>query len=637
MSRGFPIADALRAAAVAGLVAVLVLPLPTWLIDLLLAGNLAGAVVLLLVVAGSRRPAQLTGFPAVLLGLTIARLATNVATTRSILARGEAGQLVQAFGDAVVSGDVVVGLVVFAVVTIAQYLVIARGAERVAEVSARFALDALPGLQMGIEAEVRGGRLDREGARVRRAALEQRSGLHGAMDGAMRFVRGDAIAGLVIVGINIAGGLTIGVGRLDLPLGEAAATYTLLTVGDGLIAQVPAVLSAAAAALLATRLAAGARPAAGQFLRRPALLGGAALFAGLAALPGLPALPLVVVAIALAGFAWLDRRPLGGAPLADGASSALASAGEPHVATLHIHPVAIEALGHRTVESVIDEAARTLGRRFGVALPPVHITEAAPELVPGGYRLDAGEAVVGVGQLVPAMVFCCPPPAGVDGYDGRHPVHSAPGRWVPSGPGLDPAQFLCAHLVSLWRRAGSTALGVQAVAERVAALERTAPALVGAVVPRRADLPRLTRLLQRLLAEGLSAHPLPSLFEALSALEPGAAEEAQLAALRRQRAGELAARLAPAGRLATIHAAADLEGELRSDGALDAGLSAALVEQLDRIRRRHPQAVWVVGDRVRLAARAAVADALPGLAVLAAGELAPSLAVYPVGVVDGDG
>jgi type III secretory pathway component EscV len=335
--------DVLLAAAVALGVAILILPLPTAVIDALLSAQLAAAVVMLLIATGSSQPSRLAGFPVALLVLTLLRLALNVATTRAILARGEAGQVVAAFGDAVVGGDLVVGLVVFGVLTLAQYLVIAKGAERIAEVSARFALDALPGRLAGIEAEMRAGQLQAESARSRRQALARTSGLYGAMDGVMRFVRGDAIAGLCIVGVNIIGGLALGIGRQGLALEEALATYTVLTVGDGLAAQLPAVLQTAAAALLATRLASpGEGPRTALVDARP-LYGTAALFAALAVLPGLPAVPMLAVAgsLGLAGRLRRERLPPF-EPTPDPAEAATVPL------TLVVHPMAVTACARST-------------------------------------------------------------------------------------------------------------------------------------------------------------------------------------------------------------------------------------------------------------------------------------------------
>ena len=253
MRRGW--GDLALAVIVVAVVAMMVVPLPALAIDLLLAMSFTSAVVILLTAVYAPSPARLTTLPTILLVATLFRLGVNVSTTRRILAEGDGGQVVRAFGDFVAQGELVVGLVVFGVITIVQYLVVARGAERVAEVAARFALDGLPGKQLAIDADLKAGSIDAAEAGRRRAALEQQSQLYGALDGAMKFVKGDALAAILIVAINLIGGLVIGVGSRGLSLSAAAKIYAVQSVGDGLVVQLPALLVALAAALAVTRIA----------------------------------------------------------------------------------------------------------------------------------------------------------------------------------------------------------------------------------------------------------------------------------------------------------------------------------------------------------------------------------------------
>ena len=246
--------DLVLAVMIVAIVAMMIVPVPSYVLDVLIGANLAGAVILLLEAVYIRRVLDLSTFPALLLITTLFRLAINISTTRLILLRGDAGRIVESFGSVVVSGSVLVGAVIFLVITIVQYLVIAKGAERAAEVSARFTLDSLPGRQMSIEADLRNGRLDAEQATLAREALKRESQLFGALEGAMKFVKGDAIATMVILVVNIVGGLARGVGQLGMPLGEAVRRYTLLTIGDGLISQIPALLITAAAGMVMTRV-----------------------------------------------------------------------------------------------------------------------------------------------------------------------------------------------------------------------------------------------------------------------------------------------------------------------------------------------------------------------------------------------
>jgi len=301
--RGVRAAEIAIAALVIAVVAMLVVPLPRPLLDLLLALNIALAVALLMAAVFSPRPLSFASFPTLLVITTLFRVGLEVSATRLILADADAGEVVAAFGSSVVAGSLVVGLVVFAVITIVQLIVVARGAERVAEVAARFALDAMPGKQMAIDAEVRAGTIDADTARKRRADLERESQLYGAMDGAMRFVKGDAIAAIVIVLINLIGGLVIGVGSRGMSAADAMRTYSLLSIGEGLVAQIPSLLVAVASGLLVTRVASTGDRAIGedlgeQLAGQPRVLGAAALLlVGLAIVPGLPLVPFLVLGL----------------------------------------------------------------------------------------------------------------------------------------------------------------------------------------------------------------------------------------------------------------------------------------------------------------------------------------------------
>ena len=251
----FGVADAVLAGLVIGVVGLMVVPLPTWLLDLLIASNLAGSVVILLVSLYVSEALKIASFPTLLLITTLIRLALNVSSTRLILLQANAGEVIRAFGQFVVRGNYVVGAVIFLILTIIQFIVIAKGSERVAEVGARFALDAMPGKQMSIDADLRAGAFDLDEARRRRAELNRESQLFGAMDGAMKFVKGDTIAGLIVVVINITAGIIIGVVQKGLSAGEAVQKYSLLTIGDGLVEIIPSLLSSLTAGMIVTRVA----------------------------------------------------------------------------------------------------------------------------------------------------------------------------------------------------------------------------------------------------------------------------------------------------------------------------------------------------------------------------------------------
>ncbi|HEY8925996.1 MAG TPA: FHIPEP family type III secretion protein, partial [Polyangia bacterium] len=300
--------DLALAGLVVAIVAMMIVPLPAALLDGLLALNIAGAVTLLLVSIYVSDALRIATFPTLLLLTTLFRLALEVSASRLILLRADAGAVIHAFGSFVVAGNLVVGAVIFVILTIIQFVVISKGAERVAEVAARFTLDALPGRQMAIDAELRAGHIDADEARRRRASLGRESQLFGSMDGAMKFVKGDAVAGVIVLGVNIIGGLAVGVLQRGLDLGAAARAYTLLTIGSGLVAQIPALVISTAAGIVVTRVAAEdegtdthlGREIARQVLGQPkAIAVAAVLLAGLGLVPGLPVGPFVVLAAGL--------------------------------------------------------------------------------------------------------------------------------------------------------------------------------------------------------------------------------------------------------------------------------------------------------------------------------------------------
>src|SRR5450755_865396 len=298
----FGIADAVLAGLVIAVVGLMVVPLPTWLLDLLIASNLAGSVVILLVSLYVSEALKIGSFPTLLLITTLIRLALNVSSTRLILLQADAGEVIRAFGTFVVRGNYVVGAVIFLILTIIQFIVIAKGSERVAEVGARFALDAMPGKQMAIDAELRSGAIDGAEARIRRRSLVRESQFYGAMDGAMKFVKGDVIASLLITLVNILGGLAIGVGQKGLEPVAALKRYGLLTIGDGLVTQIPALVIATGAGVLVTRVASeeadtplGAELANQLFSQPQALRIGGFFVLLLALVPGLPTLPFLAI------------------------------------------------------------------------------------------------------------------------------------------------------------------------------------------------------------------------------------------------------------------------------------------------------------------------------------------------------
>jgi type III secretion protein V len=513
----FGFADGALAFFVIAVVGLMVVPLPTWLLDLLIASNLACSVAVLLVALYVGEALKIAAFPTLLLITTLFRLSLNVSSTRLILLQADAGEVIRAFGKFVVRGNYVVGAVIFLILTIIQFVVIAKGSERVAEVGARFTLDAMPGKQMAIDAELRTGSIDGNEARRRRRSLLRESQFYGAMDGAMKFVKGDVVASLIITIINILGGLAIGVGQKDLEVGAALKRYGLLTIGDGLVTQIPALVMATAAGVLVTRVAAeeaetplGAELAAQIFGQPQALRVGSFFVLGLAAIPGLPGLPFLVIgglmfAASRARFKSLraeqerqqpepiQRRP---GPQA-----------QPRFVPLVV-PWSVDV--SKDLEPLLDDdlrgnEVRRPGLRAALA--------AAREIVfrDRGVPLPAGRIIVS--SALPE----------------RHAVlslHEVPALLIPFPSSVgdqDLAQYLLVQLLPALERRAQDFLGLSETQNLLDELEQIAPASVRQVVPKPINLIQLADILRRLVEERVSIRDLRAILEALSSV--GSAEK----------------------------------------------------------------------------------------------------------------
>jgi type III secretion protein V len=656
LARARDSSEVLLAAVTVAILAALLVPLPAWLLDLGLALDLAASLAVLVAALQARTPLQLATFPALLLLTTLLRLALEVSSTRLALSEGHAGRVIEAFGDFVVRGDAVVGAVVFAILTLVQFLVVTRGAERVAEVAARFTLDAMPGKQLSIDADLRAGALTQEQARARRRELERESQLFGAMDGAMKFVKGDAIAGVVITLVNLLGGVLVGVLRQGLPAAEAASTYALLAIGDGLAAQVPALAVAVAAGLVVTRVSAeheadslGVELGA-QLLGEPRSLAVvAALCLLLGLLPGmpLPTFSALAVGLVLLG---LGLRRLRAAPASRstaGARDAPPAAGPGPVAAVvpllldlapDLGPL-VEAAGQRFVLNDLEGVRKRLELELGVRVPPFRVRTGAP-LPPRTYRLAIDELPAGGGRLPPGAAFS----ALAGGELGRagvtgQAVEDALGRaWtaVPegapaaAGPLSSPGALLADHLLELLRRRAATLLGLEEVQAALTTLEATAPSLVREA-GQKVALPLLTDVLRGLLREQVSIRNLRAILEALvSPTTEGDATqlvERSRAALARQLSHQHAA----GGTLLAYLVDPSVEEALRAGaGGIDPAQTTAILEGVKRLGRPG-KAVLLASADVRRLLRRLIEGTAPGLPVLTFGELDPELQVRPVG------
>ncbi|MGQ0508687.1 MAG: flagellar biosynthesis protein FlhA, partial [Myxococcaceae bacterium] len=434
-SRAKRSSDIVLALVMAAILAALIVPLPAWAVDLGLALNLAAAVSLLVAALSAENALKVASFPTVLLITTLFRLALNVSSTRLALAEGHAGRVIEAFGEFVVRGEYVVGAVIFVILTLVQFLVVAKGAERVAEVSARFTLDAMPGKQMSIDADLRAGAIDQAQARSRRRELERESQLFGSMDGAMKFVKGDVIAGLVIVLVNLFGGVAIGVFQAGMSFSEAASTYALIAIGDGLVSQIPSLCIAVAAGLVVTRVASedvssslGADVGTQFFGSARALGIVSGLCTALALMPKMPAVPFLLLALFSGGGAYLSSRRASAAaakkPASAGSPAASASGATvpaPNVPSVGVSPLTldlstdlnalVEAEEGRFVKKDLEALRDQLFLELGVRIPGIRIRTGASYLPAKSYCFMVDEVPVGRGVVDPSALYALSAPA----------------------------------------------------------------------------------------------------------------------------------------------------------------------------------------------------------------------------------
>jgi len=631
-------ADGVLALLVVSVVAMMIVPLPTWLLDVLIASNLSAAVAILLVVLYVPDALAIATFPTVLLLTTLYRLALNVASSRLILLQANAGEVIHAFGSFVVRGNYVVGGVVFLILTVIQFIVIAKGGERVAEVGARFVLDAMPGKQMAIDAELRAGTIDGLEARKRRRSLSRESQFYGSMDGAMKFVKGDVIASLVITVINILGGLAIGVAQRGMPVGDALKRYGLLTIGDGLVSQIPALVLSTAAGVLVTRTASeepdtplGAELARQLFGIPKALQVASAFVLLLAIVPGLPAAPFLV----LGGLLALIARQRGQQLRRD----AVAERTEPHPpgATAQkgpsfvpmVLPWSLEV--SQDLEALLDDGARgepgirsrmsrlreELFAELGVAPPPPRVRVLA--------TLPARHALLSLYE-VPAKVLVLP----------------------PGTPDADVGESLSASAATLLRARAADFLGLAEVQRMLDALEQFAPATVRNVVPKPVSLTLLVDVLRRLVEERVSIRDLRAILESLASLattekDPLTLTELVRAQLRRPITFSLTR---GAGHLGVYLLDPVIEETLRRsitrtpNGAfltLAPAASRDVIASLKRALEDNPPPDGATGrvvltqPDIRRFVRKLVDTELPDLTVVSFAELLPEVSLRPLG------
>lgn len=546
--------DMMIALGLIGILLMMIVPVPTFLLDLFLALSLASSVIVLLVSVYARKPLDFSTFPSVLLVTTLLRLSLNVASTRNILMDGAnsgtsaAGEIIRAFGEFVVGGNYAVGIVIFLILVVINFIVITKGAGRVAEVSARFTLDAMPGKQMAIDADLNAGLIDQTQAKKRRAEVAQEADFYGSMDGASKFVRGDAIAGILITVINIIGGIIIGVAQNDMAFADAARTFTLLTVGDGLVTQIPALIISTAAGIIATRSTADANlgdQIAGEFTVQPKAFYITAGALGLFALiPGLPGLPFFAIA-AMAGFIGFrteQNQKIAAEAKKTSAVQEQKVASDTLESLLPVELVQLE-VGYGLV-SIVDaeqngdllERISHLRKQFatdwGVILPSVRIKDNL-ELKPGGYSIKLKGIEIAKGELMPDHFLAMDPGTvigNVDGVETKEPVFGLPALWVTEDL-RDEAQYngytvvdlstvLATHLTEVLKANLSELLGRQELVRLMDNFKEENPKVVTDLVPEIMTLGVVLKVLQNLLREGVSIRDLRTILETLAEFGP---------------------------------------------------------------------------------------------------------------------
>jgi len=654
----------------AGMLAVLamiVLPLPPMALDVLFTFNIALSIVIVMAVFYVARPIEFGVFPTVLLLATLLRLALNVASTRVVLLNGHsgaqaAGHVIQSFGEFVIGGNFAVGVVVFIILTIINFVVVTKGSGRISEVSARFTLDAMPGKQMAIDADLNAGLITQDEARTRRAEVRAEADFYGSMDGASKFVRGDAVAGILILFINLIGGLAIGTLGHGLSLSNAAHTYTLLTIGDGLVAQLPALLLSTAVAIIVTRMS---RPQdmggelRRQLLGNPKALGVAAALLGVMGLiPGMPNFVFLAMAALCGVGAWtLQQRRA--APPKPAPAPPTPPAENKELSWDDVQPVDRLGLevGYRLVPLVdaklkgdllarVRGVRRKLSQELGFLVPAVHIRDNL-ELAPNAYRITLGGVPIGEGvvhadrelALNPGRVF-----GPVQGIATRDPAFGMEAIWIePSSRDhaqtlgytvVDPGTVIATHLSTLIQAHAHEIIGHEEVQQLLNLVAKSAPKLVEDLVPKVLSLAALVRVLQGLLAERVPIRNMRTILETLAENAPRTPDPAALqsqvrVALGRQIVQDIAG---PASEVPVMSLDAELErlltGALTSNAAnptLEPGLAEKLQQRLSESARRREAAgepaVLLVPPALRAPLAGFVRSSVPGLHVLAWNEI----------------
>ena len=668
------------------LVAMMVLPLPVFLLDTFFVSNILVSLLILMVAMHTQRPLDFSSFPSLLLIATVLRLGLNVASTRVVLSEGHtgpdaAGKVIEAFGEFVISGNYAVGIFVFVILIIINLVVVTRGAGRVSEVSARFTLDAMPGKQMAIDADLNAGILSNEEAKRRREEIAEEADFYGAMDGASKFVKGDAVASILILVINIVGGLIIGLSQHDLPVDVAAQNYVLLSVGDGLVAQIPSLLLAISTAIIVTRVSAThdmAENIGKQVSLSRAWIPVAGVLMLIGFVPGMPNIMFLAAALIAAGAGYwslMREKGLAAGPSQDDVEDEDTETSPDQIELDEIAdnaPISIQ-LGYGLIDLVSDDGSgaltsrvtgirRQVSRALGFVIPPVRIRDDLT-LDGNGYRIRVGSTIVGEDTIYPDRRLAI---AGddsrikIDGVEVKDPSFGMDAIWITPQAVADaeangyvvvnPESVLATHLSQILHKYASQLIGQDDVQGLLDNLGQTAPHLVESVVPKLVPLHNLTAILRILLEEGVPVSDLRSILEDLAPLSARNLSSIDTAeALRPRLAPLLIQQIAPLNQaLKVMTLDSELEHMLitmvRQSGEEGLILDNSLAEQLlrkisevsERVSAQGEQAVMVVSPAIRRQFAQLIRQHLEDLTVLAFTELPDSRKIEVVATISGE-
>lgn len=655
---------------------MLILPLPAFVLDLFFTFNIAFSLIILLVVVYTLKPLEFASFPTVILLATILRLALNVASTRVVLIDGHkggdaAGKVIEAFGAFVIGGNFAVGLVVFAILVIINFMVVTKGAGRIAEVGARFTLDAMPGKQMAIDADLNAGLLTQDEARERRAEVATEADFYGSMDGASKFVRGDAIAGIIILFVNMIGGLAIGVLQHDLGFAEAGKIYVLLSIGDGLVAQIPSLLLSVASALVVTKVGStgeniGQQVTAQLFANPKALTVSAAVIGALGIIPGMPNMVFILLASALAGGAYLIEKKHKEADLVTidyPQEMALNNAPPPETKELgwdDVMPVDVVGLevGYRLIPLVdknqggqlmvrIKGVRKKLSQELGFLIPSVHIRDNL-DLSPTGYKISLMGVTVGEAEIMPDMEMAINPGrvfGTLKGHPCRDPAFGLEAVWIEPNQKdhaqtlgytvVDPGTVVATHLSHLLQSHAHELFGYEEANKTLDNLAKTAPKLVEDLVPKTLPLGVVVKVLQNLLQERVPIRDMRTIVETLAeyglrSQDPDILTSAVRSALGRLIIHEISGMQEELPVITLDHELEQLlHKSLQTAGESGVGIEPGLAEQMhtslqesmQKMEMEGQTAVLLVSSYIRPWLARFVRHSIPGLHVLAYNEI----------------